>query len=124
MRGAGGVQATEKRRSLCARTWMPSPTTNRPPVEPAMSQPTSATAIGVRAKAIATPVWSSIRSVAAPATASARNGSCWFSGATMPSYPSASAASAAAPTRRRSSCGTVVNTRMARAPFRLAAIGP
>ena len=85
MRGAGGVHATEKRRSLWARTCEPSPTTKRPPVEPARSQPTCATAIGVRAKAIATPVCSSTRSVAAPATASARNGSCLFSIAMMPS---------------------------------------
>jgi hypothetical protein len=42
-------------------------------------------AIGVRANEIATPVWSSIRSVAAPATASARNGSCLFSIEMMPS---------------------------------------
>ena len=85
MRGAGGVHGTEKRRSLCALTCEPRPMTKRPPKEPAMSQPSSATAIGVRAKAIATPVWSSTRSVAAPATASARNGSCLFSIAMMPS---------------------------------------
>src|SRR2546428_425948 len=53
MRGAGGVHATEKRRSLCARTCDPRPTTKRPPVEPARSQPTCATPIGVRAKALA-----------------------------------------------------------------------
>ena len=85
MRGAGGVHGTEKRRSLCARTCEPKPTTKRPPVEPARSQPTLATAIGVRAKAIATPVCNSIRRVAVPATASARNGSCLFSIETTPS---------------------------------------
>ena len=85
MRGAGGVHGTEKRRSLWARTCEPRPTTKRPAVDPARSQPTCATAIGVRAKEIATPVWSSIRSVAAPATASARNGSCLFSIEMMPS---------------------------------------
>ena len=41
MRGAGGVHGTEKRRSLWPRTCEPSPTTKRPPVEPARSQPTS-----------------------------------------------------------------------------------
>src|SRR6185312_5789774 len=112
MRGAGGVHGAENRRSLCARTCDPSPTTKRPPVEPARSHPVSATAIGVRAKAIATEVCSSILSVAAPATASARNGSCLFSIVTMPSYPSASAARAASGTRRRFSCGTVVEMRM------------
>jgi len=44
-----------------------------------------ATAIGERAKAIATLVCSSMRSVAPPATASARNGSCLFSIEMMPS---------------------------------------
>ena len=54
MRGAGGVHGTEKRRSLWALTCEPNPTTNRPPVAPARSHPTLATAIGERAKAIAT----------------------------------------------------------------------
>ena len=85
MRGAGGVHGTEKRRSLWPRTCDPRPITKRPPVEPARSQPTSATAIGVRAKAIATLVCNSMRSVAAPATASARNGSCLFSIEATPS---------------------------------------
>jgi len=57
----------------------------RPRVAPARSQPTLATAIGVRAKAIATLVCSSMRSVAAPATANARNGSCLFSIEATPS---------------------------------------
>jgi hypothetical protein len=85
MRGAGGVHGTEKRRSLWALTCEPSPTVNRPPVAPARSQLTLATAIGERAKAIATLVCSSMRSVAVPATASARNGSCLFSIAATPS---------------------------------------
>ena len=80
MRGAGGVHGTEKRRSLWARTWLPMPKVTRdPPKLEARSQPTLATAMGERAKAMATPVCSSMRFVAAPATASDRNGSCWFS---------------------------------------------
>ena len=47
---------------------MPS-VTREPPKLEARSQPTLATAIGERANAIATPVWSSMRLVAAPATA-------------------------------------------------------
>ncbi|HEY1430839.1 MAG TPA: hypothetical protein VGF39_04310 [Stellaceae bacterium] len=85
MRGAGGVHGTEKRRSLWALTCEPKPTIKRPPVAPARSQPTLATAIGVRANAIATLVCNSIRSVAAPAIASARNGSCLFSIEATPS---------------------------------------
>jgi hypothetical protein len=85
MRGAGGVQGTENRRSLWALTCEPRPMTKRPPVAPARSQPTLATAIGDRAKAIATLVCNSIRSVMVPATASARNGSCLFSIEATPS---------------------------------------
>ena len=80
MRGAGGDHGTEKRRSLWARTWLPMPSVTRePPKLEARSQPTLATAMGERAKAMATPVCSSMRLVAAPATASDRNGSCRFS---------------------------------------------
>ena len=79
MRGAGADHGTEKRRSLWARTWLPSPSVKRAPVEAARSQPMLAATMGERAKAMATLVCSSIRRVAAPATASDRNGSCRFS---------------------------------------------
>ena len=80
MRGAGAVHGTEKRRSLWARTCEPMPSVTRaPPKLEARSQPTLATVMGERAKAMATPVCSSMRLVAAPATASDRNGSCLFS---------------------------------------------
>src|ERR1700751_4154868 len=126
MRGAGGVHGIAKRRSLCARTCEPNPTQNRPPVAPARPQPTLATAIGVGAKAIGTPVCNSIRSVAVPATANARNGSCLFSIATTPSYPSASITTAAAPTLLKSFSGSVANTRLDALPYptSAAAIGP
>ena len=84
MRGAGGDHVTEKRRSLWARTWLPSPRVKRPPVPAARSQPTLAQVMGERAKAMATLVCSSMRLVAAPATANDRNGSCLFSWVVTP----------------------------------------
>src|SRR5437879_8267360 len=100
MRGSGGDHGTEKRRSLWARTWEPSPSVKRPPVLAARSQPTLAQVIGERAKAIATLVCSSMRLVAAPATANDRKGSCLFSCVVPPVDQGASVASGAGPSVR------------------------
>ena len=95
MRGAGCSQRTSNRRSLCARTCVPSPSTNRPPEFTFRSQPILATIIGLRGKEIATEVASCTRSVAIAASASGMNGSCASSGQVSPSIPSASARAAA-----------------------------
>ena len=71
-----------------------------------------ATTIGLRGKAMATAVPSSIRVEAPAATASARKGSWRFSIVSAPSKPAASAAAAAAGTSFRSFWGRVVRMRM------------
>ena len=102
MRGAGCTQGTLKRRSLCARTWVPSPSTNRPCDCAFRSQACWAVIIGLRGKEIATDVASCSRSVASAAIASGANGSLASSGQVSPSNPSASAAAAAGPMARQS----------------------
>ena len=61
---------------MCALICEPSPSTSRPPDSRCRSYAEYAIAIGVRAKATATEVPSSIRSVAVAASARATNGSC------------------------------------------------
>jgi len=61
------------------------PRTNRPREATCKSQLAFATTIGLRGKAIATDVPSSMRSVFTAAMACARNGSCLFSIVSSPS---------------------------------------
>ena len=93
------------------------PSAKRPFEAVCRSQQAFATTIGLRGKAMATAVPSSIRFVAVAATACARNGSWRFSIVSTPSKPAASASAAAADTSFRSFCGRVVRMRMA-------AVGP
>ena len=78
-RGAGADHGTEKRRSLWPFTWLPRPSTKRPFDAACRSHDASATTIGLRGKAMATPVASCTRSVVVVAMASGRNGSLAFS---------------------------------------------
>ena len=58
-RGAGGLQGTEKRRSLWPFTWGPRPSRRRPLLKPCRSQARLAVIMGLRGKAMATLVPSS-----------------------------------------------------------------
>ena len=122
MRAAGAIQGTLKRRSLCARTWLPRPSTKRPPEWRARSQAWFATIIGLRGKAMATEVASCTRSVAKAAKASGAKGSWRSSFAVTASNPSSSAARAEGPHARQSSTGRTMETRIVD-PLRYRAIG-
>jgi hypothetical protein len=84
-RGAGAVQGTENRRSLCGRICGPIPSTKRPREAICRSHDVLATTIGLRGKAMTTEVPSCIRSVQTAAIACARNGSFLFSIVSAPS---------------------------------------
>ena len=112
MRAAGATHGTENRRSLCAFTWLPSPSTKRPCECRCKSQAWLATIIGLRGNAIATEVASCARSVASAAKARGVNGSCRSSLAVMQSKPSSSACRAAGPQAAQSSTGSTVDTRI------------
>ncbi len=58
--GPGGSNSLEYRRSMWARTWVPIPRRNLPPLASASSHATAAVTIGLRGKATATPVAMSI----------------------------------------------------------------
>ena len=85
MRAAGADHGIEKRRSMCGLIWLPSPRWNRPPDSACRSHACAASVIGLRAKAMATAVVSSSRSVASAASTSGRNGSCGPSNVYVPS---------------------------------------
>ena len=74
--GPGDSNLTEKRRSLCALTWVPSPSMNRPPEAFCRSQAIMAAIMGLREKTVAMFVPSLTLSVTEAATAKGRNGSC------------------------------------------------
>ena len=76
MRAAGWLHSIENRLVMWGLIWLPSPSTNRPPVSACRSHPMFASSIGLRAKATAIDVPSSISEVLPAATASGRNGSC------------------------------------------------
>ena len=76
IRDAGFDQGWLKRFSMCGRICVPSPRTKRPSDRRCRSWAICAQIIGLRAKAIATPVPSSGRCVACEASASGKNGSC------------------------------------------------
>ena len=84
-RGAGASQGTENRRTLCARTCVPSPSTKRPRLARCRSQAVIAVTIGLRVNAVAIAVPSVTRSVDTAAAASGRNGSCCVSAVQTPS---------------------------------------
>jgi hypothetical protein len=85
MRGAGALHGTLKRFSLWARTCEPRPSTKRPREATWRSQLALATGMGLREKAMATPVERLMRAVVTAATPSARKGSFRFSEVTRPS---------------------------------------
>ena len=77
--GAGDSNFTEKRRSLCALTWVPRPSVKRPPEAFCRSHAMWAVIIGLREKTVAILVPSLMRDVTVAATPSGRYGSCWVS---------------------------------------------
>ena len=83
MRAAGCDHGIEKRRSMCGLIWLPSPSEKRPFDASCRSLAIDAMVIGVRAKAMATPVDSSSRSVARAASSSGKKGS-WLVSAVAP----------------------------------------
>ena len=94
MRGAGCVHGMEKRFVMCGLIWLPIPSMNRPLVSSWRSLATTASVIGLRAKATVMPVPKSSLSVAVAPTAMGRNGSWLVSADHTPSYPLASALAA------------------------------
>ena len=77
--GPGDSNFTEKRRSLCAFTWVPSPSVNRPAEAFCRSQAMCAVIMGLRENTVAMLVPSLMREVEVAATATGRYGSCWVS---------------------------------------------
>ena len=75
MRAAGCDHVAEKRFSMWALIWLPSPSMNRPPEYACRSQPTLARCIGLRGNATVMPVPSSSRSVCSAASSNGKNGS-------------------------------------------------
>src|SRR5262250_2182091 len=88
--GPGDSHFTEKRRSLCPLTWVPSPSVKRPPEAFCRSHAMCAMIIGLRENTVAMLVPSLMRDVHVAATASGRNGSCWVSDDQRVSYSMAS----------------------------------
>ena len=74
-RAAGRDQGIEYLRSMCGRTWVPSPRVNRPADTSCRSRPTVASNMGVRAKAMAMAVPRRRVVVRSAASTSGRNGS-------------------------------------------------
>ena len=70
--GPGDSNFTEKRRSLCALTWVPSPSVKRPPEAFWRSHAIMAVTMGLRENTVAILVPSLIRDVAEAATARGR----------------------------------------------------
>src|SRR5215472_7371591 len=101
MRGPGWSASTPNRAASVGPTWLPRPRTNRPPLHRPRSQAAVAVAVGERAKATATLVPTSTRSVAWTAAAASRYGSRRTSRTQTASQPAASAAAA----RRAASLG-------------------
>src|SRR2546426_7302329 len=75
--GPGDSNLTEKRRSLCALTWVPRPSMKRPPEAFWRSQAIMAVIMGLREKTVAVLVPSLSLPVTEAATAEGRNGACW-----------------------------------------------
>src|SRR5256886_9815931 len=101
MRGRGWSAVPPTRAAGVGPTWLPSPSTKRPPLQSARSQAAAAVAVGERAKATATlvPTWR--RLVGWIAAAASRYGSRRTSRTQTASQPAASARSA----RRAASAG-------------------
>jgi hypothetical protein len=98
MRAAGLPQGMAKRRSMWARTCEPRPSWKRPSLISWRSLASTATFIGLRANATAMADCRVMREVARAARARDGKTSCLVSAAPKPSYPSFSAATAAAST--------------------------
>ena len=97
MRGPGGENGAEKRRSTCARTCVPSPATKRPPVASASIHAAWAVSIGLRGNATATLVPRASDEVASAAAVHIENTGWLPSGSHRASKPAAS-------TSRATSC--------------------
>ena len=91
IRGAGADQLMPNLRTMCPRTWLPSPSVNLPEDMDWRSQPIYAMSIGLRAKARAMDVLKPMRSVCSAAMGRARNGLWLVSDELYVSKPSRSA---------------------------------
>src|SRR5690348_1706775 len=119
MRGPGWSAATPKRAVSVGPIWLPRPTTKRPPLQRPRSQAAVAVTVGDRAKATATLVPTSMRSVAWTAAADSRYGSRRTSRNQTASQPAASARAASrAASRGRIAPGSVTPGRTAADPLR------
>src|ERR1700723_2825332 len=101
-----------KRRSLWPFTWLPSPSTQRPPEFACRSHAWLARTVGLRGNAIATDGVNSIRRVASAAKASGAYQSCPTSTVIAASKPASSASCAAWLTSAQCRCGKIVKIRM------------
>jgi len=77
--GPGDSNFTEKRRSLCALTWLPSPRMKRPFEAFWRSHAIMAVIMGLRENTVAMLVPSLMRELTVDATAKGRKGSCCVS---------------------------------------------
>src|SRR4030067_2646066 len=85
--GPGDSNLTEKRRSLWALPWVPSPSRKRPPEAFWRSQAIMAVIMGLREKTVAMLVPSLIVDVTVAATASGREGAGWGCGGQRTAEP-------------------------------------
>ena len=116
MRGPGGSNSTPYRRSTWARTWLPSPSRNRPPVLPANSQAMPAMTMGLTGKATAIPVDSSSVGAAVAADAMLIHGVWPVSVKTIPENPARSTTRASSPAADQL-VGPTITSKCIRAPF-------
>ena len=94
MRGAGCDHGMEKRLVMCGLIWLPMPSMKRPLVSSCRSLATTASVMGLRAKATAIPVPNSSFSVAAGTDGDGQERVVEVSADHTPSYPLASALAA------------------------------
>ena len=98
MRAAGWLHGIEKRFVMCGLIWLPRPSMKRPFEYAWRSHAVLANVIGLRAKATAIAVPSSIDSVRSAASRIGRKGSWLVSEDNAPEKPAASSSAACAPT--------------------------
>src|SRR5207237_1205512 len=106
MRARGRSYGIPKRRSMCARTWVPRPRSSRPRLARCSDHASIAMTIGLRANAIAMPVPRRSDRVCVAATASESSGSTWVSAIQTPWKPFRSRVAAYSPARSISSVVT------------------
>src|SRR4029453_5161102 len=99
--GPGDSNFTEKRRSLCALTWVPSPRVKRPPEAFCRSHAIMAVTMGLRENTVAILVPRRMREVAVAATAGGRRGSGWAPADQRKWEPGAPGGAGVPPTVRR-----------------------